>query len=435
MIGWSAVEWAQRGQRVRAWAGSALDPSGPPPRPSWRGQVLDALFAVVFAIAVIHFAVTEWNDTSGESLAERPELILLGVVAAGALALRRRYPLMVLWIILLATMVTHSESPRLTFFACVVAAYSAAAYSPYRLPTYASLAVAAMLYAQARGDVPAPAFHQPGPFPMLLPGFDQGSMMAVPEQYVTSLILIPIVVLGAGLRVWRLRAREGQARLAAMEREQAEALRRAADQERARIARELHDVVTHNVSMMVIQAGAARRMLQADPEQSRESLLAVEAGGRAALTELRHVMGLLTMPDGQAVDLAPQPGLEQLQKLVQRVQESGVTVELKVTGAPRPVPAGESLAAYRVVQEALTNTVKHAAGAPATVIVDYAQDHLRIDVTDCGGARSATVGSGRGLLGLRERLAVYGGTLRAGPRPASDGYRVTAVIPIPMELA
>ncbi|MGW9118589.1 sensor histidine kinase, partial [Streptomyces sp. NPDC055663] len=213
----------------------------------------------------------------------------------------------------------------------------------------------------------------------------------------------------------------------------------------ARIARELHDVVTHNVSVMVIQAGAARTVMKTSPGQAAEALLAVEAGGRAAMTELRHVMGLLTMADedgdeepdagadlaGTAAELTPQPGLDQLEMLVGRVRDTGLAVDLTVTGSPRPLPPGLELAAYRVVQEALTNTVKHASGATAAVTVEYGLQQLRVEVTDAGGhpGEGANAGSGRGLIGLRERLAVYDGTLNTGRR-LTGGYRVEALIPL-----
>ncbi|MFC7482457.1 sensor histidine kinase [Luedemannella flava] len=165
-------------------------------------------------------------------------------------------------------------------------------------------------------------------------------------------------------------------------------------------------------------------------------MLAVEAGGRAAMAELRHVMGLLTMdsegPDpAGAADLTPQPGLDRLEALVQRVRDAGTAVELTVTGQPVDLLPGVELTAYRVVQEALTNTVKHAAGARAAVLVAYDADQLRVEVTDTGGTpgASATTGDGHGLIGLRERLAVYGGTLRAGSR-LRGGWRVTATIPL-----
>ncbi len=192
------------------------------------------------------------------------------------------------------------------------------------------------------------------------------------------------MVAANGLRTWRRRADEDRRRLRDLERDQEDALHRAVEHERARIARELHDVVTHNVSVMVIQAGAARTVMTGAPEQAREALLAVEAGGRAALAELRRVMGLLAVdtdapePAGTA-DLTPQPGLDRLAALIGRVRETGLPVELTVTGERRAVPSGVELAAYRVVQEALTNTVKHATGATATVLVEYGAEQLRVE--------------------------------------------------------
>jgi signal transduction histidine kinase len=221
-----------------------------------------------------------------------------------------------------------------------------------------------------------------------------------------------------------------------LERMQAEALRRATEQERARIARELHDVVTHNVSVMVIQAGAARKVLATAPDKASDALIAVEAGGRAAMAELRQVIGLLGI-DGDntdphdGADLTPQPGLDQLESLVARVRDAGLPVELTVLGRVRPLSPGVELAAYRVVQESLTNTMKHASGAAAMVTVEHRDDALRIEVVDTGGtpSESGRAGQGRGLIGLRERLAVYGGTLHAGPR-LTGGYRVEAHIPV-----
>jgi signal transduction histidine kinase len=332
------------------------------------------------------------------------------------LVLRRRYPLAVLWIVLATApfVSDYDAALRLSFYACVIAAYTAAVYSPYRLPALASLPVAALIYTQIR----------------------ESAVPTVPENAVPFLIMIPIAVAADGLRRWKRRADEGRARLAALEGEQADALRRATDLERARIARELHDVVTHNVSVMVIQAGAARKVLWASPEQAHDALLAVEAGGRAAMGELRHVMGLLTMdsdgPDPAALaDLTPQPGLGRLEALVQRIRDTGTPVELSTAGRPRPLPPGVELAAYRVVQEALTNTVKHAAGATATVVLEYGDDRLRVEVTDTGGTpgSAANTGDGHGLIGLRERLAVYDGTLHAARR-LTGGFQLRAQIPL-----
>ena len=345
--------------------------------------------------------------------------VLLLVLIAAPLVFRRRYPLSTLWVsLLVATMVAPEPNPlRLAFYVSLIAAYSAAVYSPYRGPALASLPVAALILQRLQSSEPD------GPF--------GGAISAVPQGAVPFLIMAPIAVGAWALRASRARAEADAARVVAMERERAEAVRHAAEEERSRIARELHDVVTHNVSVMVIQAGAARTGLEASPEQAREALLSVEASGRAAMTELRHVMGLLTM-DGETADLAPQPGLSELEPLVERVREAGVPVELVVTGrAGTELPDGVELTAYRVVQEGLTNTVKHAAGASAVVRVEHGTDRLRIEVTDTGGQRpeSADAGSGRGLAGLRDRVAVYGGTLHAGPR-VTGGYRVEATIPL-----
>jgi signal transduction histidine kinase len=436
---------------VRALPGSVLRRSGPMEPLTRRNQLLDIGLALGLALTSIlsydgsdaTFDRLETPRYLEPPLAERsrlppvrpglpgPEVIehasgwdwagavLLLALIAAPLIFRRRYPLSTLWAVLVtATMVAERPEPlRLSFYACVIAAYSAAVYSPYRVPALASLPVTAFLMAELQQDTAEPALGK--------------AINAVPQGAVPFLILGPIAVAAWGLRTLRARADAEKVRVTALERQSAEAVRRAAEEERARIARELHDVVTHNVSVMVIQAGAARKVLTASPEQAREALLSVEASGRAAMTELRHVMGLLTM-DGGTPDLAPQPGMVELESLIGLVRDAGLPVELTVTGRPGgALPDGIDLTGYRVVQEALTNAVKHAVGASAVVRVDYGTDRLSIEVTDTGGhgsPRAADAGSGRGLIGLRERLALYGGTLHAGPR-VRGGYRVAAVIP------
>jgi signal transduction histidine kinase len=408
-------------------------PSGPPLRPSRRAWQFDALVALALAVTTVYYAIDNADNVVMREIAPgvmivlpRPSgpgglafMVTLAVVASGALALRRRHPLAVLCVVTAATLATPHSVLRLTFYAFVIAVYSAAVYSPYRVAALVALPVSVALVGTA-GDSVTPI---------------------VPNEYIALLILIPMAVAAVGLRTGKLRTGEGRTRLSALEREQAEALRRAVEHERARIARELHDVVTHNVSVMIIQAGAARKIMKTSPEEAGEALLAVEAGGRAAMTELRHVMGLLTMTDedeetDEGADLtdtearlAPQPGLDQLEALVGRVRDTGLPVDLTVTGLPRPLPSGLELAAYRVVQEALTNTVKHASGATAAVTVDYGPKRLRVEVTDTGGHPGAATGSGRGLIGLHERLAVHGGTLNTGRR-LTGGYRVEALIPL-----
>ncbi len=251
-------------------------------------------------------------------------------------------------------------------------------------------------------------------------------------------MLAPTAAVAAGMRGWRQRAGDSAERLRRAEAEHEAQTRRAVEAERARIASELHDVVTHNVSVMVVQAGAARSVLASSPDEAREALLAVEASGRTAMGELRHLLGLLAPAGGDEAVLVPQPGVSQVRALVDRVRAAGLDVELSVTGT-RDLPPGVDLAAYRVVQEALTNVIKHAGAARAAVALEYRPDDLLITVTDDGrpapepsgswGSPGSSGPNGRGLIGLRERIALYGGELDAGPRPGG-GWRVRARIPL-----
>ena len=199
-------------------------------------------------------------------------------------------------------------------------------------------------------------------------------------------------------------------------------------EERSRIARELHDVVAHSVSVMLVQAGAARQVLTSSPEEAREALLAVEAGGREAMTELRNLLGLLN-PDGPG--LAPQPGVGELDDLVQRVRDAGLPVQLRVEGEAKPLPVGLDLTAYRIVQEALTNAIKYSGLAPTEVVLQYRDDEMKLEILDDGGGGPVPSdrGQGRGLVGMRERVAMYGGRLEAGPR-LPKGYAVRVWLPI-----
>ncbi|MEU6257374.1 histidine kinase [Streptomyces sp. NPDC047043] len=429
-------------QSYRTRGRSLLRATGLPPRRSRWTWIADLLIAVVLAVGTVSADLNRsyYEDqpqvprVSAPSFPSAPRLpdpprppdtlpwppvehrlppaepweLTLAVLSAAPLALRRRYPLAVFWTVLAATWLFHlgvitDDSTVFTFASGLIAAYSAAMYSPYRAAALVSVAVGGVAF---------------------------GALSLVPEisrGFIPLLVLLPVALAANAVHAWQQRGRAQQ-----------EATRRAVERERSRIARELHDVVTHNVSVMTIQAGAARKTLDTSPDQAREALRAVEAGGRAALAELRHVMGLLTMASGGShsattADLAPQPGLGQLAALTGRVRDTGVPVELTVTGTPGPLPAGVDLAAYRVVQEALTNAVKHAAGAAVTVTVEHAPGELRVAVEDTGGKRlSRFGGSGRGLIGLRERLAVYGGTLSAGSRP-QGGFAVQAIIPVEVE--
>ncbi|WP_204016303.1 sensor histidine kinase [Sphaerimonospora thailandensis] len=206
----------------------------------------------------------------------------------------------------------------------------------------------------------------------------------------------------------------------------------AAAAERARIARELHDVVAHNVSVMVVQADGAAYALDSDPEQTRHALRAISGTGRQALAEMRRLVGVLRQNAGSpAEEYAPQPGVAQLGELVRQVRDSGLPVEIEVSGTPRDLPEGEQLTIYRIVQEALTNTLKH--GGPdvrARVEITYGAGEAVLRIVDDGrGAAAPRAEGGHGLIGMRERASMYGGSVEAGPHPGG-GFQVVARIPL-----
>ncbi len=334
---------------------------------------------------------------------------LLVLLSALPLAARRRYPLAAFGVAVTAVLALADDASWINVLTCVIGAYSAVMYSRHRAGAAAGLLVAAVLAGIALREA------EP-----VLPGWSS-----------PAVVLLVAGVLAGLVRFWQRQLAAGRDRFTELQQAQQEATRRAVEEERARIAAELHDVVTHNVSVMVIQAGAARTVLDTAPERSKQALLAVEAGGRAALAELRHVMGLLAAPDHERAEgLEPQPGLAQLAALTERVAAAGTPVAVTVTLPPEPLPPGVDLTAYRVVQEALTNTIKHAPGARAQVVIGHTGDCLEIEVTDTGRVGDSPVapGAGRGLIGLRERLAVYHGELTAG-RTADGGYRISARLP------
>jgi signal transduction histidine kinase len=201
--------------------------------------------------------------------------------------------------------------------------------------------------------------------------------------------------------------------------------------ERTRIARELHDVIAHSVGVMVVQAGAAERMIPLDPARAVAATESVQECGRQALADLRNLLGLLRSTDedrDRAGDLTPQPGLDDVPALLSRLEDAGLSVRLDRSGTPRPLPPGVDLAAFRIVQEALTNVLKHAATPSASMRVRYAEDGVDIEVVNPGGAPSPPACAGHGLVGMRERTAVHGGTFEAGPRDDGE-FAVTVHLP------
>ncbi|HEX9035026.1 MAG TPA: histidine kinase [Streptosporangiaceae bacterium] len=239
-------------------------------------------------------------------------------------------------------------------------------------------------------------------------------------------------VLGDSMRYRRAYYANLEERAARLERDRDAQAQIAAAAERARIARELHDVVAHNVSVMVVQADGAAYALDASPERARDALAAISATGRQALTEMRVLLGVLRRnQDDDAAELAPLPGLGQLDELLDQARAAGLAVTCTVHGDPQPLPGGAALAAYRIIQESLTNARKHAGGwAHAEVVLRYGADAVEITVTDDGaGVAAASDGAGHGLTGMRERAALYGGSVRAGPLPGG-GFEVQARLPV-----
>jgi signal transduction histidine kinase len=224
----------------------------------------------------------------------------------------------------------------------------------------------------------------------------------------------------------RLTEEDHEATVAQLARE--ERARAAVEEERARIARELHDAVGHSVSVMTVQASAVRRLLTPEQKRELEALTAVERTGREALAEMRRMVGVLRHGD-EAPALAPQPGLEQLSLLIEQVREAGLPVQLRVEGVAAKLPASLDLTAYRLVQEGLTNALKHARAQHAEVLLRYEPNVLEITVTDDGCGGSTATDGGHGLIGMRERVSVYGGELSVGPLDRG-GFEMRARLPL-----
>lgn len=352
-------------------------------------------------------AVVLTGGLLGEQLSEsgnfHPESLLLSV----PLAWRRSHPLPVFGVVVLGAILAATQAQYVPFFCVIVAAYSVGAYSQHRLAALGVfLATAIGIDANYGGALPR-----------------------LPDAVGPFLILFPFWLIGMAMRTRELRAEAFEDKAVRLEREQEQAMQLALAEERSSIARELHDVVAHSVSVMLVQAGAARQVLTASPDQAREALLAVESSGREAMTELRNLLGVLNQ-DGEEVDLAPQPGIDQLGPLVQRVGDAGLPVEMRIEGTRAALPVGLDLTAYRIVQEALTNSLKYSDLARTEVILTYRGDELKLEILDDGPGRVSPAGQspGRGLVGMRERVALYGGRLEAGPR-LNRGYAVRAWLP------
>jgi signal transduction histidine kinase len=385
-----------------------------------RPLLADALLAGLLTVVSLVALAAAWHECDGDC---DPGGAAVGLVLATTLPLvwRRRFPFSVSLVTGLGTAVYgFAHYPDLAMpiaIGGVVGMYSVAAWGSRRAALLAGgiavvVVVVVMTLPRADADVVDAAF--------------------------VSLALAGAWVLGDRARVQRALTAELQERAGRLEREQAEEARRAVATERARIARELHDVVAHHVSMMVVQAEAGPVAVERDPARAADAFEAIAATGRQALVEMRRLLGVLRGGGDGAPSLAPQPGLAQVPSLVEQVGRAGLRVELVVEGTEAALPAGVDLSAYRIVQEALTNAVRHGGEGRARVLVSYGEHDLRLRVWDegrpAGGDGSPPRGRpptapGRGLLGMRERVALFGGELQAGPEP-DGGFTVDARIPI-----
>jgi signal transduction histidine kinase len=332
--------------------------------------------------------------------------VVLALLASLPIAVRRRFPVAVFAITLAAALLADIAYDSFQLLGALVALYTVAAHRGR--PRSAQVAVATAL------ALPFLKIGESGPGNIELAAA-YGACAAA-------------WLLGDNLRTRRAYLRELEDRAARLEREREENARRAAADEQARIARELHDIIAHNVSVMTVQAAAAGDAFETQPGKVREALGSIESTGREALTELRRLLGNVRLGDGPGT-FAPQPGLARLDDLIEQVRATGLEVELTVEGSPRDLPPSIDLSAYRIVQEALTNTIKHAQASKANVVVRYGSEALELEVVDDGRGAVDGARRGHGIIGMRERAALFGGELEAGSSP-NGGFSVHSRIPL-----
>ncbi|CAM5330723.1 sensor histidine kinase [Streptomyces microflavus] len=377
--------------------------------------------------AVVLLGLSGMSMVSGMYDAGREEILAIPVALglSTVVALRRRLPekMLLLAIAVGVLQLVGDVRPNIGNFAMLVITFTVATIGERwasRLALICSLTAAGL--SQLRWEA------EPG-----------GSW---PQQiFVTVIMTVPFVlawVMGDSLRTRRAYFNQLEERAARLEREREAQSKVAVAAERARIARELHDVVAHNVSVMVVQADGAAYVMDAAPDQARQALETISSTGRQALAEMRRLLGVLRTGDTrEGGEYVPQPDVEQIEDLVDQVRRTGLAVDFKVEGTARPLPSGVELTAYRIVQEALTNTRKHGGpDAGASVRLVYFDDGLGLLVEDDGRGAAHELyedggadGAGHGMIGMRERVGMVGGTLDAGPRPGG-GFRISALLPL-----
>jgi signal transduction histidine kinase len=375
----------------------------------WNQDRVDMAMALILTCLALGTAV---NSNVRLDAISVPLLVLQTL----PIAWRRRNPMRILYItgsaITLYSVLGYTQS--IAYLGIFAAFYTVAANEPRRRATIAAAITAGGIFISFEAYA----------FLGARPGWS-GDLTSAYLSYGVAWLI------GDNLRVRRAYTKQLEDRAAELEHEREEKAAQAVTEERARIARELHDVVAHYVSVMVVQAAGARRVVDKDPASAKGALEAVEAAGRTALTEMRRMLEVLRADDP---GMGPQPGLGEIDRLIGNVRDAGLPVELSIEGSACCLPAGMDLAAYRIVQEALTNTVKHGGKAAARVTVRYNADTLEIEVVDDGRGAAAPLltggeGRGHGLIGMKERVALFGGKLEAGPVLAG-GYRVFARMPV-----
>jgi signal transduction histidine kinase len=338
-------------------------------------------------------------------------------------------------ILLVVPILTHRRFPRASLAVCLAAlvAYAAGRYVAYPGVPVFVLTFDITLHSTKRVGLAA-LFSSAAAITLSL--VLQSSEVAGTGSWIQSELGIIVAWLaGENLRHRRAQWAELRARAERLEREREEQARRAVTEERLRIARELHDVIAHSMSVIAVQSAVGHHVMDAQPDQARQALAAIEATSRSALTEMRRPLGVLRQEGEPRGSRTPAPGLADLASLVTQVQDAGLRVWIKVDGQRGPVPPGVDLSAYRIIQEALTNVIKHAAASAATVTICYRPGSVTVEITDDGpatpgaGVPPARTGCGHGIIGMRERVAVFGGEFAAGPRPAG-GFGVRARFPV-----
>jgi signal transduction histidine kinase len=383
--------------------------SGSPPVAAWPVGWRPSRGDLALAVLVGLLGLQGVSDTDG---VKDPAWAVIGLTECAALPLawRSLWPVPVLGVTLAAAVAGDLLFDGLQFAGPLIALYTVARHHERRVSLTAAAVTAVGLA--------VPAASRGAEDPLFAIGI--------------YLVLVAAWAIGDNVRRRHAYLTRVQAREAAIEEEQQERARVAVAEERARIARELHDVISHNVSVMVLQAAAGADVFATHPERSREALGAIEAAGREALAELRRLLSVVDAPGDEDASLAPPPGLTRLPELVERVRATGLDVSVTVTGDDRALPAGIDFSAYRIVQESLTNTLKHGHAAAARVDLRFGEGMFEVEIVDDGTAAAqanARAGRGHGLIGMRERAAVFGGELQAGPHQGG-GFTVRASIPL-----